>query len=389
MKNRAVVLTCIAVLLASLTALAEDKKVIAVGDPNTHWAQTEACKGYAPTYATSLADSLRSRIAESGVYRVVTRVQMGKLLKEHEMAMTGITDPNRVKSLGKLLQADFLLGVELICHPNTVEINVNLWDTETGESVFAKVYEQSDLESVRKALVTITKAIAEYGKTGRASASDDCFTVVDSKAFHDAANFMVERIHSTIPRASGAIEELNMYDGSMKVKINSSGFEPWAGLKFKVKRGDEELGWVFLKKKGRGVIDAGVLNNDDMSKFEQGDQVSSEEFEPVVAMAQLEDVDEAVENLGDCFRKRINEILGQSEGIKPVEDDNKAAQKVLMRIGKEVNKKDLESLHKAGVDLMIVGRFLGKAKSRRVELEVISTFDGKKVIDIKRDRIGL
>jgi 3-keto-L-gulonate-6-phosphate decarboxylase len=60
-----------------------------------------------------------------------------------------------------------------------------------------------------------------------------------------------------------------------------------------------------------------------------------------------------------------------------------------MRIGKEVNKKDLESLHKAGVDLMIVGRFLGKAKNRRVELEVISTFDGKKVIDIKRDRIGL
>ncbi len=365
----------------------KDKKVIAIGKPTTDWRSSGACRGYAPTYANSLAKSLRSRIAETGVFRVVSRRQMGKILKEHEMAMTGITDPDRVKELGKLLQADFLMGVDLICHTKTVEMNVSLWDTETGESAWTKVYEMKNLNKTSRALKDVAKLMKKYGKTGSFgdSTRHELFQIVDSKAFHDSTEYIVDRIRYTIPRARGTVEEINVYGETLKVKISYGGFKPWAGLKLKVTRDDEELGWVFLKKKGRGVIEAGT--NDDMSTFEEGDQISSQDFEPKVAIGFIEDVDEGQDEMVGKFKERMYEIMQEAEGVEAAE--GKKIEKILQRMGTKTRKKDLAKLHKAGVDLLIVGRFLGENGQRRLDFEVLSTYDGKRVIDIKRDRIGL
>ena len=80
-------------LMLQASAMGAEKKKIAIGDPKTQWAASGACQGHAPTYADTIANSLRSRIVESGAFRVMNREQMAKILKEHEMGMTGLSDP--------------------------------------------------------------------------------------------------------------------------------------------------------------------------------------------------------------------------------------------------------------------------------------------------------
>jgi TolB-like protein len=388
MKTRFLAGLSILVFFLGLTAFAQthdEKKTIAVGQPKTRWNRSSACRGYAPSYADTIADSLRSRLVETGAYNVVSRDQMEKLLKEHEMSMQGLMDPNQAKALGQFLQADYLMGVKLLCHPKHVEMNVNLVDVETTQIVWAKTYEMRNLTKVRRAMNDMAKLMKKFARDGSMGVSTGPFNLVDSKAFHDATKYIVERIRHTIPQASGTIEEVNVYGEELKVKIRHSGYKPWAGLKLKVTRNEEELGWVFLKKKGRGILEAGTW--DDMSSFEEGDRLSSEDFEPNVAIGYIEDVDEGQDELVDAFRQRMLEIMEQADGIEAA--DGRKINRVLQRMGKRVRKKDLAKLHKAGVDLLVVGRFLGENQNRRLDFEVLSTFDGKEVIAIKRDRIGL
>ena len=79
--------------------------------------------------------------------------------------------------------------------------------------------------------------------------------------------------------------------------------------------------------------------------------------------------------------------MDEADGVKPAEDSK--VQKILMRMGERPHKKDLAKLHKAGVDLLIVGKFLGREGQRKLDFDVLSTYDGKRVIEIKRDHIGL
>jgi hypothetical protein len=372
-------------LLLSLDASAagKDKKRIAIGDPGV----SAACIARTRTYAGTFAASLRTAIAETGRFSVVSRSQMHKILKEHEMTMTGLIDQSNAKTLGGFLQADLILAVELLCFDDHVELNVNLVDIETTEIVGAKRYTMKDLSKSRKAVNDLAKLMKKYAETGSMgeAGKGEVFQIVDSKAFADASEYIVKRIRYAIPKAVGTIEEINVYGETLKVKISYSGYDPWAGLKFKVVRDGEDVGWVYLKKAGRGSIEAGT--NDDMSSFEEGDRISSEEFEPVVAFGFLEDVDEGVDELPDMFRERMQEILGQSDGVKPAEG-NKIS-KLLQRLPPSPSKKDLANLHKAGVDLLVVGKFLGNSGKRRMDFDVLSTYDGKRVIEIKRDRIGL
>ena len=385
MKTKLAFIALVIAGLLAASAQAEDKKrkKIVIGDPSA-----EGCRySYdAQKVASAVAASLRTSLSATGYYSVVTRSQMRKILKEHEMAMTGLIDPENAKSLGNFSQAELVMSVEFICLGDVVQFNVNTYDIETTEPVFSKVYEMKDMRKTSRALRDITKAMKKFAKTGKQTeGGGNIWQLVDSKAFYAATEYMVGRIRYAIPKAYGDIEDVNTYADSVKVNIKYSGYKPWAGLKLKVTRDDEKLGWVYLKKNGRGVIEAGT--NDDISSFEEGDLVSSADFEPVVAFGFIQDVDDDREDLVEKFKERMYEIFGELDGVKPVED--KKAMKILNRMGEKAQKKDLAKLHKAGVDLLIVGRFLGSSGNRRLELEAISTYDGKRVIEIKRDRTGM
>ena len=152
-------------------------------------------------------------------------------------------------------------------------------------------------------------------------------------------------------------------------------------------RDDEDIGWLYIKKSKskRGEFEAGT--DGEISAFEEGDQVTSEEFEPKVALGYIEDEDMDNEKLVDMFKERLLEVFEELDGVEPASGSK--IDKILDRMGKKKSKKYLAKLRKRGVDLLIVGRLSGENGRRRLDFEVLSTLDGKRVIKIKRDGIGL
>lgn len=377
----------IQVMLAALAliftsgALAAEKKRIVVGDPHTSWVAGKACRGHAPNYADTIARSLRSRIIESGAFRVVSRGQLKKILKEHEMAMTGLADASQAKAVGRLLQADLVMTTEVLCHPTSVEFTAQLIDVETGEFVWSKTYEMANLRKVSRALKDIAKLLASYARTGaigESAGKSEKMMMIDSKALHDAADAIITTIQRAVPDTRATVEDVNPYAGTVKVKLHGRGY---AGLGLLVRRDDEDVGWLYLKKKGSGLVEA--ITRDDISSFEEGDEASSETFKPKVAIGYIEDEDEQDEDMVEMFRKGLLDEMSEADGLEPVDDSQ--VDRLLQRMGSRVRKNTLAKLFKAGVDLLIMGRFSGERGNRRIDFDVLSTVDGKKITRIKYD----
>jgi curli biogenesis system outer membrane secretion channel CsgG len=365
----------------AFSTMAADKKKIVVGDPKTKWASSSACRGYAPTYADSIARSLRTRIVETGSFRVVSREQLKKVLKEHEMAMTGLSDPTTAKITGQFLQADLVMATEVICHTNHVEFGILLVEVETAEIVWAKNYEMKNLKKTSRALKDIAKLLKKYAKTGKIggdAGKSEAMMMIDSKALHDASEVIIRIVERSVPRASVEIKDVNAVSDTIKVKVRG---QAWPGTKFKVMRDDEEIGWVYLKKKGRGDVEASTL--DEISAFEEGDTGSSEEFVPKIAIGYIEDEDEDNEKMVDLFKEGLVKEMSEADRLEVVDDGK--VDKILNRMGNKTKKKSLAKLFKKGVDLLITGRFSGESGNRRIDFEVLSTLDGKRVTKIKYD----
>jgi curli biogenesis system outer membrane secretion channel CsgG len=355
------------VLALSTAAFAQaEKKKIVVGDPKTKWAQSSACRGYEPTYADTIARSLRSKIVQTGVYRVVSREQLQKVLREHEMSMTGLSDPTTAKMLGGFLQADLVMATEVLCHPNHVEFIVSLVDVESAEIVFSKAYEMRDLKKTSKAMKDIIDILKKYAKTGQIgdAGKSEAMMMIDSKALHDASESIISIIEHSVPRVSAKVKDVNVYGETIKVQVRGHG---WAGL--------------YLKKQGSGELEAGTTG--DMSSFEEGDTASSEDFKPKVAIGYIEDEDEDNEKMVDLFREGLLKEMSEADRLEPADD--RSVEKLIQKMGKKSGKKDLEKLFKKGVDLLVTGRFSGEAGNRRIDFEVLSTYDGKRVTKIKYD----
>jgi curli biogenesis system outer membrane secretion channel CsgG len=369
------------VLALGMAAVAHaEKKKIVVGDPKTKWARSSACRGYEPTYADTIARSLRSKIVQTGLYRVVSREQLKKVLREHEMSMTGLSDPTNAKMLGGFLQADLVMATEVLCHPNHVEFIVNMVDVETAEIVFSKAYEMRNLKKTSKAMKDIIKIMKKYAKTGEIgdAGKSEAMMMIDSKALRDASETIITIIERSVPSVRATVKDVNVYAETIKVRVRGRG---WAGMKLKVMRDDEEIGWLYLKKKGSGELEAGTTG--EMSSFEEGDVATSEDFKPKVAVGFIEDEDEENEKMVDMFREGLLKEMSEADRIEPADD--RKIEKIIDRMGSKTKKKSLEKLFKKGVDLLITGRFSGEAGNRRIDFEVLSTFDGKRVTKIKYD----
>ncbi|RME23959.1 MAG: hypothetical protein D6806_10370 [Deltaproteobacteria bacterium] len=382
MKNAKAALVAVGILMIASASLAGDKPRIAVGDPTTKWASGGACSGVsANNYADSVARSLSTRLVETGAFKVLSRSQIKRIIKEHELVMTGLGDPATAKATGRLLQADFLLVTDVVCHPDHVEFLASLIDVETGEKVWAKTYEMRNLRKTSRALKDIAKLVADYARTGsigKSAGKTEAMMMIDSKALHDAADAIMSTIERAIPNARATIEEVNPYAGTIRLKVRGRAFP---GLVMKVIRDDEEVGQLILKKKKRGMWEA--VTRDEISSFEEGDEASSEDVKARVAIGYIEDEEEQDDKMVDLFKKGLVEELSQSDKIEVV--DSSKVDRLLMRMGQKVRKSYLEKLFKAGVDLLVTGRFSGERGNRRIDFEVLNTVDGKRVTRIKYD----
>jgi hypothetical protein len=75
--------------------------------------------------------------------------------------------------------------------------------------------------------------------------------------------------------------------------------------------------------------------------------------------------------------------MSESDKLEPVSDRD--VEDIIDNLGENTDKKELEKLYRKGVDLVITGRFLGGNGDRRIDFEVLSAYDGKRVMKLSGD----
>ena len=82
-------------------------------------------------------ESLTTAIVESGQFNVVERNKLKTILKELELGASGLTDAQRVRKLGKLLEADIILTGTFADMGGFWNVNLRLINVSTGLIVSA------------------------------------------------------------------------------------------------------------------------------------------------------------------------------------------------------------------------------------------------------------
>jgi adenylate cyclase len=86
-----------------------------------------------------IADSLTQSLSCVSAIRIIERAQLGQVMQEQELSLTGIIDDKSAVQVGKLLSANKLLSGSFQISKNTILINARIIDAETGEVDKSKI----------------------------------------------------------------------------------------------------------------------------------------------------------------------------------------------------------------------------------------------------------
>jgi TolB-like protein len=111
-------------------SIAIPKKIIAIVD-------FDVIRGHDKTVGTISMESLTTAIVESGQFNVVERNKLKTILKELELGSSGLTDAQKVRKLGKLLEADIILTGTFADMGGSWNVNLRLINVSTGLIVSA------------------------------------------------------------------------------------------------------------------------------------------------------------------------------------------------------------------------------------------------------------
>ena len=106
--------------------------------------------------AHTIADFLRTDLANTGTFSVVERSRMKDVLKEQEFSSSGLTETEKATRAGKLLNCDFIIAGTLSSLGDKFFLNVRVVNVKTGETTLGKRDSSKDMEE----LSNISKKIA-------------------------------------------------------------------------------------------------------------------------------------------------------------------------------------------------------------------------------------
>jgi len=370
-----ITLFALCALLFAPSARAQEKKSVAVLD-----FESPVEKQYFDM-GKSASDYLTAQLAEIGAYRVIERSKLEKILKEHELGMMGVVDPDKVKQMGKFLSADYILMGNITFLGDSFSINGRIVDVETGEIIGAKSSVFKDPTQLRVAVKNLARALSDLAKpksggpSGQSSA--ELFMGVNSRDFYDSAEALIREIAAIEVYVVGSITEVNTLNRKVKV-ASSMKTGSREGLRLKVQKlgfsGPEDVGTIFITQVGTGFLDASYLEGDQV-KFSIGDQVTSKKYRFKVAVGPIVDEVEDNQDLTKKYHDAVAENLAGSEFLDSADDDD--TQKDLSQLRPGNRKSILAKLFKSGVDLVVEGRFHGTPGARRTDFNLWNAYDGK------------
>jgi len=93
-------------------------------------------KGNVTDFGRFLAEETITKLFETGKFKVIERQMLNKVIKEQQLSLTGVVDPESAKKLGKILGVDAICSGTISDLAQNLRVNARMINTETGE-VFA------------------------------------------------------------------------------------------------------------------------------------------------------------------------------------------------------------------------------------------------------------
>jgi TolB-like protein len=381
-RNSVSVLALGLVALPGLARADDERKVVAVlefGSPNDH---NLGMMGHnaQPTFITEMVKSKK--------VRVVDEKRADDAIKRFEKSMSGLIDQSKVKQIGKFLNADYVLSGQMSFTGDAYTMTIHVTNVETLELEMAEDVDFRDEQKFRVAVRTAAKKIVDQisGSEGP-KGKHEAFLNIDARHFYDTAEAMIESLNSLgVWRYEGEIDSEDPEEKTVHVKLKTGVPKPGMPLQvFDEGMGDNDkpIGVVYVVEeddKGRGFVAKWIAEKDKTKKkkgdFGLGARVSNARYKYRIAIGKLDDEAEDNVELVEMFKDKLWEKLDESKNFKGMSESD--VTRVAMDLGRGGDrKKNLEKLHKLGVDFVVEGKFIGSPGKRRADFKVISTMTGE------------
>jgi TolB-like protein len=366
-------------LFLSTSAVAEEKKTVAVlpfGSP-TRW--SEMGNNAQPTFITELVKSKKVRVVDE------KRADAAAL--RFAKQSTGLYDQSKVKQIGRFLKADYVVAGKMSHTGDAFTMTIHVTNVETLELEMAEDVDFRDVGKMRVAVRTAAKKIAALISGGEAKAGKhEAFLNVDARDFYDTAEACVkvlERLDQW--RYEGEIDD---EVSAKRVHVKMSYGKPKPGMPLQVfeegvGENDQAIGVVYVlepDESGGGFVAEWIKEKDPEKKkrgdFGLGARVSNARYKYRIALGRLDDEAEDNEGLVEMFKEKLTERFEESGKFVAKTESDVSELAVALRKG-SARKSDLKKLHQLGVDFVIEGKFIGSPGSRRADFSVISTVTGE------------
>ncbi|MCC6810356.1 MAG: hypothetical protein IT381_23195 [Deltaproteobacteria bacterium] len=326
--------------------------------------------------------------------RVLERSKLDKVLKEHELNMSGFVDPSTIKrQLGKALAADFCVMGRISALGDAWSLSARLVNIETAEMEVAKEVSFRDLASLRVAIKILAKQfIGEITGEAVAKSAAEGMLATDPKHFYAAAELLTGYLQRLVPTVEGEVAEVQTDDKTVSVSSKSAFGQIPLGTRLEVFHdevsGKNKVGEIFVSKveAGEKTLVAAYTKKSLGDTLQMGDIVSTKKYKARVGIGNIVDEAEDNEALVKKFRESVAERLSDMERMGSVDYDELG--EMLLNAygtGGSAKEKQMKDLHKKGVDFIVVGKFYGRPGDRRTDFKVYNAYTGKIALEVKID----
>ena len=331
----------------------------------------------------SAVDSFTTYLIESKSVRVMERSKLDKVMKEHELNMSGFVDPATVKrQLGKYVSAHYVVMGRIGESGDGFALSARLVNIESSEIEVAKEIVFRDIASERVAVKSLAKQfVGEITGVAPQAGHADALLGTNAKSFYDAADSLVAELSRLHVEVTGELGEIDTSGKHVVVESRQGFGEVPVGTKLEVfheaSDGKRKVGELYVSEPGARQLGASYLKETNGSRLAMGDEVTSRGYKSRVAIATI--IDEAADDeaMVKKFRQSVIDRLAENEWMGSVDYND-----LEDSLGEHPQYK---RLWLRGVDYVVVGKFYGKPGDRRTDFKVFNAYTGKSVTQIKYD----
>jgi TolB-like protein len=331
----------------------------------------------------SAVESFTTQLVEGKSVRVMERGKLDKVLKEHELNMSGFVDASTVKrQLGKFVSAHYVVMGRIGESGDGYALSARLVNIESSEVEVAKEIAFRDVASLRVAVKSLARQfVGDITGVAPAASRTDALLGTNAKSFYDAADALVSELARLHVDVVGEVGEVDTSGKHVVVESKQGFAEVPLGTKLEVfhdgASGKRKVGELYVSEPGGQSLGASYLKGTKGAQLEMGDEASSRGYKARVAMAAVVDESADDEAMVKKFRQSVIDRLADNEWMGSV-----SYEEVEELLGERPQFKEL---WKRGVDYVVVGKFYGKPGDRRTDFRVYNAYTGKTVTQIKYD----